>query len=183
MFFSVLPLRAVAFQAMFLLLAIAIEAHVLQRELKLVPKKAAQYAMTLNLLTVAVGWFLFFGFEPFLRPPVKAQLLNFIFFDRWSTDTVFWFILAGFIIFFTSFIIKLLGLQQLELLLTTPQDLATQQEKTLRKNRLGSRKKQQSGLPRQPRQASALLSANAFSYTAILLLLFTRMLFVNVPVL
>ena len=51
----VLPLRAIAFQILFLLMAIAIEGTVMQQQLPFMPRQAMQYATILNLITVVVG--------------------------------------------------------------------------------------------------------------------------------
>lgn len=181
MFTSVLPLRAIVFQTLFLLMAIAIEAWVLQRRLKLPPhqsqispKQAVQYATTINLLTIVVGWFLFLSLQALLTPELKYQLLNFVFFDQWSPSTAFWVVLSGFITFFASFLLKLSGLIQLERLMMTTQELEARRELEQNKYRLGVRP------PKEMRaisnHASVLLSANALSYTAILLILLLRFL-------
>ncbi len=177
---SVLPLRAIAFQILFLLVAIAVEAWVLQRQLKLPPnrskispKQAVQYATSVNLLTIAVGWFLFLSLQSLLPLELKYQLLNFIFFNRWSSDTAFWIVLSGFITFFASFLLKLGGLIQLQRMMLTNQELAARRELDKNRYRLGVRPKKDGATSNQ---ASVILSANAFSYTAISLVLVMRFL-------
>ncbi len=181
MFVSVLPLRAIAFQILFLLVAIAIEAWVLQRRLRLPPnqsrvspKQAVQYASSVNLLTIVVGWFLFLSLQALLTPELKYQLLNFVFFDQWSPNTAFWVVLSGFITFFTSFLIKLGGLVQLQQMLLTPQELEARRELDKNKHRLGVRPTK--GLRTISNQANVLLLANALSYTAISAILLLRFL-------
>ncbi len=181
MSFSIFPLRAIIFQAMFLLLAIAAESHVFQRNLRFSPRKATQYAATLNLLTTSVGWTLFFSLEPFLSPGLQEQLLNYVLFDRWTVDTLSLFVGAGFLIFFANFLIKLLGFSQLELALMTPQEWAARQEtsgRSLDRRRFSSRKAPTADMPQR---ASTILAANAFSHTAILLLLLTRIILTGNP--
>ncbi len=177
----VLPLRAIAFQILFLLLAIAIEAWVLQRQLKLPPnrsrispKQAVQYATSVNLLTIAVGWFLFLSLQALLPLELKYQLLNFIFFNQWSSSTAFWIILSGFITFFASFLLKLGGLIQLQRMMLTNQELAARRELDKNKYRLGARPKKE--FRATSNQASVILSANALSYTAIAIVLVMRFL-------
>lgn len=172
--FSVLPLRAVAFQILFLLMAIAIEAYVLRRELKLMPKQAVQYSATLNLLSTVVGWTAFFGIESILPAVVRVQLMDFMFFDHWSAEIAFPLILAAFATFFGSFSLKLLGLNWLQLALMSPNEWQTYREAQISRPKFGQRPKRD----RTPtsNQASAVLSANAFSYTSILVIIFARLI-------
>lgn len=177
----VLPLRAIAFQLLFLLMAIAIEGTVLQRQLSLVPRFAMQYAAILNLLTLVLGWFIFFAVEVLLPVPIRSQLLAFIFFNRWTEDTALWGILAGFLTFFVSFLVKTFAFNQLQ--------FATLSEKEREALRRAG------GVSRRPKfgqkqirqdttlseQANAVLIANALSYTAILLVLLVRFLTFDTP--
>ncbi|GAB4152382.1 MAG: hypothetical protein Fur0046_31960 [Cyanobacteria bacterium J069] len=184
MFASVLPLRAIAFQILFLLMAIAIESHVFAVQLALPPKQpngvspqqSVQIAATLNLLTAMAGWFVFFLIQPWLPLPLKQQLLSFIFFDQWSADAAFPAILAGFLTFFASFAVKLLGLAALEWLLLTPDEWASRRESSNPRYRLGQGLLKDKDRDKKPptNLSNTLLAANAFSYTAILAVLFAR---------
>lgn len=170
----VLPLRAIAFQLLFLLLAIAIEGTVLQRGLALIPRKAMQYAITLNLLTTVLGWLIFFTVEGLLPQPIQNELMEYIFFNRWSTQMALWGILAGFLTFFGSFLLKVFSYEQLNLLLLTQKEWDARQESQTNQRRLGPRMPQgRSGLTSQ---ANVLLTANAYSYSAMMVLLVTRYL-------
>ena len=60
---AVLPLRAIVFQCLLLLVAIALEAKVLRRQLQLGYQPSIRYAASLNLLTVVLGWMAFFSVE------------------------------------------------------------------------------------------------------------------------
>jgi hypothetical protein len=179
--FSVLPLRAIAFQCLFLLLAIAIEAAVLREVLKLPYRKSVEYAASINLLSTVVGWLIFFSFEPLFPADLKLQLINCIFFDQWSSRIAPWIILAGFATFFISFLVKLSGLDLLRLLLQDKkEEKETDQDSQAEKNRryqntVRARKNAREG----PNQANAILVANALSYTAILLVLFLRVVMPN----
>ncbi|WP_416676155.1 filament integrity protein FraC [Egbenema bharatensis] len=126
MFPTVLPLRAIAFQALFLLIAIAIEATVLRRTLAtekkefISPKQSIHYAGTINLLCTVVGWlgfFLFFTIAYTLPSAwtarVEANLVNFIFFDQWTNETATSLIVIGLIMFFASYGVKQAGLNGL----------------------------------------------------------------------
>ncbi|HIK55915.1 MAG TPA: hypothetical protein IGS37_12225 [Synechococcales cyanobacterium M55_K2018_004] len=185
MFVPVLPLRAIAFQILFLLVAIAIEAIVLRRELFLGARKAVEYAATLNLFTAAVGWLIFFSIQAVIPLDLQQVLLTFIFFGWLPPDQFLWIILAGFVVFFLSFFAKVFALTQLKNLLLTDQERIARREATLQRRRLSQPK--QRGLRRtgmkarevgeDARQASAILLANAMSYTAISILLLLRLLF------
>lgn len=184
MFASVLPLRAIAFQILFLLMAIAIESHVFAVQLTLPPKQpngispqqSVQIAATLNLLTAIAGWFVFFSIQPLLPPLLKQQLLSFIFFDQWSANAAFPAILAGFLTFFASFAVKLLGLSALEWLLLSPDEWAARQAASSPRYRLAQGLLGDRNRDKKPSTnlSNTLLAANAFSYTAILAVLFAR---------
>jgi hypothetical protein len=167
MFASVLPLRAIAFQILFLLMAIAIESHVFAVQLTLPPKQpngispqqSVQIAATLNLLTAIAGWFVFFSVQSLLPPLLKQQLLSFIFFDQWSADAAFPAILAA-----------------LEWLLLSPDEWAARREASSPRYRSVQGLLRDRDRDKKPptNLSNTLLAANAFSYTAILAVLFAR---------
>lgn len=116
---NIVPLRAIALQSLFLLMAIAIEAAVFQRQVGLEPKLSVYQAATINLFCVVLGWlalFIFLDFSDLLPAGLQVPLFSFIFFDQWSSETATLLIVACFIIFFVSLGIKLLGLIGLRLI-------------------------------------------------------------------
>ena len=56
MFETVYPLRAVAFQLLFFLIAIAIESLILRRRRNIDRQTSLEYAAFMNLLTIVLGW-------------------------------------------------------------------------------------------------------------------------------
>jgi hypothetical protein len=185
---DVLPLRAIVLQCLLLTLAIAIESRVLFQNLKtpdrqqITPRQSIQYAATMNLLSTLLGWFAifsFFGLQSTLPfswiQPVEIALLNFIFFNQLSSQSLSFLIVLAFVTFFISFAVKQLCLWGLRWVLQSeyPQAaaglepdssrdrLATTGIRDLRKN------------PRDDSQYNikTVLTANAFSYTAILAVL------------
>ncbi|HEY9663999.1 MAG TPA: filament integrity protein FraC [Allocoleopsis sp.] len=188
MFSSVVPFRAVAYQFLFLLVAIAVEATVLRRFLQLSPKQSVQYAASINLLCTIVGWvafFLLYTVNSLAVGGLDPNLLNFIFFDRWSGTVATSLIVIAFLMFFASFGIKQLGLVALKWYLypderenkqllaeePSPPD-ATPRTKAIRVLRQDDDEPR----PMQP-QIRAVLVANAWSFTAILAILMLRFLF------
>lgn len=174
----ILPLRMIAFQSLFLLITISIEAFVLHRELKLSNQKSIQYAASINLLSTVMGWIIFFIVEPFIPRELKEQLMNYIFFDQffsniWSGSLTALVIVTGFLTFFLSFIVKVQGLDLLQLLL---QDRVTVNEPELdraNKYQMARRAVKDQRIPRG--EATAILHANAASYSAIVLILLLRL--------
>lgn len=174
---DVLPLRAVLFQFLFLLVAIAIEAIVFYRLLALEHKTCVQYATTINLLSTCLGWIIFFNVQPFLPQDLQAQLVSYIFFERFFYNP--WFgsippvlVVLSFGIFMGTFLIKLKGLDLLELLLEkTPRK---DKDPELKAGRFRGRQNQAIGFQANSR-AYAVLVANACSFTAILFLLIVRL--------
>lgn len=111
MFLPVLPLRAIVFQILFLLIAIAIEALVLHRRLLIARRKSVEYAAFMNLLSAILGWIVFFFITARLPRELKAQLLNYIFYDNFLTLSRYskplpWMILMSFATFLATFVIK-----------------------------------------------------------------------------
>lgn len=179
---SYLPLRAVISQSLLLMFTIAIEAFILRQQLSLSHKKSVEYSATVNLLSTVVGWLIFLSFAPSLPDSLELQLLNFIFFDQWSTTTATWLIAAGFITFFTSFVIEFLGLEQLQLLLGERKNIETperyQRPRSYPTKRLSSSSK--TDTTSQSKQADtvyAMLVANAASYSVTVLTLLVFRLF------
>lgn len=179
---DVLPLRAVAFQSLFLLVAIAIEAYVFRHLLtsKDKPfglKTSIQYAITLNLLAAVIGWVAFFLAQPFLPPVLRIQLISFIFFDQFlqaPTDASIAssLVVICLIIFLGVYFVKLEGLNWLEWVLEKS-DLASEANTQLISARQ-RRKLQKSPEFQKNNRAYGVLIANASSFVAILALLYLR---------
>ena len=109
---SVFPFRMMLFQAMLLVVAIAVETPILQRSLQISPNLSVQYAAITNLLSTLSGWFVFFAVQPVLPPSVTRQLISFIFFDQFifgqNRDSIYlWLIVAAFFMFFGALTIKI----------------------------------------------------------------------------
>jgi hypothetical protein len=127
---DVLPLRAIVLQCLLLSVSIAIEAYVLYRMLRtadnqpISPKQSIQYAASIDLLSAVLGWFTVFSFfnigtnlpSGWTRD-VETALLNFLFFNQFSNQSLSFLIVGGFITFFASFIVKQVGLWGLRWLL------------------------------------------------------------------
>jgi hypothetical protein len=167
---DVLPLRAIAFQLLFLFMAIAIEAAVLNQRLNLGRKTSMQYAATVNLLSTVLGWMVFFAVEPWLPSNARQLLVEYVFFGvRNLPPTV---ILIGFASFVLTFALKLQGIELLEQLLeksTTP--IISPQE---RGKFQGRKRHQDLAFQNAPNRPMAVLWANAFSFVAISVILIVR---------
>ena len=175
------PLQMILFQLLFLLVAIALEARVLQRRLRITRKASIEYATSINLLTVIIGWLVFFILmtqKNILPPAIKDQIVSYIFFDRFLGPLAGnWYLIlvgTGIAIFFSAFVIKLKGLQLLEALRET----STAKKSFLQaepNNRFALPVRLEQALVRtDPHQATTILLANAYSLSAIFLLLFLR---------
>ncbi len=175
----VFPLKAVIFQILFLLVAVALEAMVLRQRLRLGYRPSIQYAAAINLLTTVVGWFAFLAIEPLMGPRLQAQVISYVLFDNLINNTLKpqmgWIILvAGLGAFFITLLLKLKGLELLMRVMNTwkmparPKDL-TRQERYHR-SRTGTTQYQEAA----SQFAIAVLQANALSFSAILLLLVMR---------
>ncbi|NET32724.1 MAG: filament integrity protein fraC [Cyanothece sp. SIO1E1] len=178
MFATVFPLRAILFQILFLLVAIAIESMVLRHNLKLSYKTSVEYAASINLLSASVGWILFLGCEPLFPEELQHQLMSYILFDRFFSNSLtqniaVGIILSGFVAFFITFWVKNISLNGLLLLLG--QNLSAASTPRPNKRSWPTRRSEQHEQPTQSR-ARAVLQANAYSFSAILILLLLRVI-------
>jgi hypothetical protein len=182
----VLPLQTYLFQAIFLLVAIALEARVLQRRLYLTRRTSVEYATSINLLTTVIGWIAFFLVQNLLPQPIKDQIISYVFFDRFLSPQPESFhlmlISTGIVMFFSAFLIKLKGLQLLEAVLENapqPQTVPESRQSGLFRNRRRRRLSQrldEAVSNSDPERATAVLLANAYSHSAIVLILVLRFL-------
>jgi hypothetical protein len=175
MTYNTFPLGTILFNSLFLLVAIAIESYVFHTRIRRLPDKktSVAYATCVNLFSNVVGWVIFFAVEPLLPVYVKTQLVSFVFFNQLNSPDAnlqSFIILVGFIMFFATFALKFTGLRLLEIALTYPQ-AEPEKLNTLTINRRSFKTKLQS------RNTSVgVLLANAFSYSAILMILVLRSL-------
>ncbi|HBB35026.1 MAG TPA: hypothetical protein DC064_25380 [Cyanobacteria bacterium UBA9273] len=179
----VLPIEMVLFQVLFLMVAIPVEARVFHRKLKLTRKTSIEYAISLNLFVTGVGWLIFFALENFLTKPLKNQMISYIFFDRpmgslqaeWNSIIIS----VGIAIFFSSFLLKWIGMELLKTLLEdSPKQLTLKPMQVKKRPGLINRKAQKSLTPKKNIPFAVLL-AHAYSNSIILLLLFVRFLQFN----
>lgn len=170
---DILPLRAIAFQLLFLFMAIAIEAAVLNERLNLGRKLSMQYSATVNLLSTVVGWMVFFGVESWLPSTARQILVEYVFFGiRSVPPTVY---LIGFAAFVLTFALKLQGIEFLELILEKNTLPAVEESNSPRKFQ-GRKKQLELSAEDQPNRPMAVLWANAFSFVAITVILIIRLM-------
>ncbi|MGB3300528.1 MAG: filament integrity protein FraC [Phormidesmis sp.] len=175
----ILPLRAIAFQVMFLMVAISIEAGVLRQRLRLGFKTSVQCVTLINLAAVVAGWIVFLVVEPLSSPEIKAQIISYVLFDRllvngWTAESGGILFMIGLGAFFATFFIKAKGLE-LILRANGAWKIPDKPERLSREQRYGH--------ARQGRNDSqqaiadfidAVIQANAASFTAIVVLLVLR---------
>ena len=178
---AVSTIQTYLFQAIFLLVAIALEARVLYKRLGISRRTSVEYATSINLLATIIGWLVFFLIQDRIPLPLKDQLISYIFFDRLlgpqPENILLVIAAAGVVIFFSAFLIKLKGLELLEAIIQErprekdpAESLPKRRHPTLA-DRLG-----EAVTHTAPNHATTILLANAYSYSAISLLLFLRFL-------
>lgn len=176
----ILPLRAIAFQSLFLLLAISIEAVVL---FKLLPdldyKTSAKYSTSINLFSTVVGWLVFFSVQVFLPETLRIQLISYFFFERffpnpWATRVTPILTVTMLGIFMGVFFLEYQWLILIERMLGKRK---IEETKDVKRRIRGSYSPLEAGLIlKQNNQTYAVLVANACSFSAVLFLLFIRWL-------
>ncbi|QSJ16501.1 filament integrity protein fraC [Nostoc sp. UHCC 0702] len=172
----ILPLGAILFNFLFLLVAIPIEAYVFNRRLSFDKKTSIFYAISVNHFSSALGWTIFFLLEPVLPILWKSELINFVFYNNFkSPNTQSLLIVTTVIIFFTTVIMKFFLLQVFVFFLKEDvfkkkEELpVTQQRYKRRRWRVPSRVRFAS-----TNLVTTTLIANALSYSAITLILLIR---------
>lgn len=172
---AVLPLRAIVFQCLLLVVAIALEAIVLRERLLLEFQPSIRYATSLNLLATVLGWIAFLGIEPALPATVRTQIISYVLFGHFYTNSLAGrdaaIVATGLVAFFLTFWIKAKALEWLTWLLAVPIVKPVEVDSNPNRIRYGrSRPSEQTASP----HLLAVLQANALSFTAILLLLLLR---------
>ncbi len=169
---SIFPLGAILFNFLFLLVAIPIEAYVFYKRIKFDRKTSIFYAISVNLFSSAIGWFLFFVLEPILPIYLKAELISFVFFNIFSsTNAQSLLIITAFIIFFTTIIMKIFLLQLFVFLLSENIGKKQEPSESIQRPqwRVGNRARFQS-----TNLVTTTLIANSLSYSAISFILLIR---------
>lgn len=186
----IIPLRAIVFQAFFLLIVIAIEASILYRRLNIGRKKSVEYAAAMNLFSASFGWIIFFIFVPRLPRELQAEIISYIFFNNFFYPTdfqpVLWLVVAAIVTFFVSLFVKIRILEILRYLLKPelvrddfkPGNPLSIAEPILSMTGIKSKTLKQKSKTQKillgRRQAIAILWGHAASNTAMLVLLFLR---------
>ncbi|MEL6777342.1 MAG: filament integrity protein FraC [Cyanobacteria bacterium J06597_16] len=175
----ILPLRAITFQVLFLMVAITIESWILRRRLGFGLHTSVKYTFIVNLAAVVAGWLAFLAVEPLAPANIKAQIISYILFDRlllrgWTTEiggTLFGIALVA---FFLTFFIKAKGIELImrsdKVWKIPEKPVKPSREDRYARARLGRTEAQQA----LATFTDSVLQANAASFTAILLLLVLR---------
>ncbi|HZG39122.1 MAG TPA: hypothetical protein VEZ50_10630 [Nodosilinea sp.] len=177
---GIMPLRAIAFQSLLLMVAIVLEAMVLRQQLRLGYRTSMQYAATVNLLATSLGWVAFLAIEAVLPLALRSQIISYVLFNRfydnsWRDALPVVVVVVAIAAFFITYWIKLQGLTWLLQLLgqlpqeTTADVIEDNRSQRYERARRAQVEGQQGG--RSSPRALAVLEANAVSFTAILLLL------------
>jgi hypothetical protein len=167
----ILPVGAIFFEILFLLTAIPVEAYVFNKWLKFDKKTSIFYAIALNVFSSVIGWIVFFSVEPILPIPIKAELINYVFFNKLQNPSMStMIILLSFTIFIATFLVKFL---LLKLLIIFMDERGKKPETELISSRqrasyINIARLQNTNL------ITATLIANSLSYSAISLIILIR---------
>ncbi|MFN6483649.1 MULTISPECIES: filament integrity protein FraC [unclassified Nostoc] len=168
----IFPIGGILFDFLFVLIAIPIEAYILHSRLKFDKKTSIFYAISINLFSSVIGWFVFFVSEPMLPIQVKSELINYMFFNNFkSPNSQTLIILTACIIFFATFIMKFFILRVL--LLSLNETFAKKEEEPQTSQRLKRRRFTSINF-QSTNLVTTILIANSLSYTAITIVLLFR---------
>jgi hypothetical protein len=178
---GLIPIKAMVFQSMLLLVAIALEAMVLRQHLRLGYQTSVQYAATINLLATSLGWIAFLSLEAVLPMALRQQVMSYVLFNRffsndWLEALPVMMVMAAIVVFFATYWVKLQSLSALVALLGKAPVL----EAPALSDRPGRSRSARRGAPSAARSRTAtytvaVLHANALSFTVIVLLLFLQL--------
>jgi hypothetical protein len=167
----ILPIGAIFFELLFLLTAIPVEAYVLNKWLKFDKRTSIFYAIALNVFSSVIGWIVFFTVEPILPIAIKAELINYVFFNKLQDSNISTMIvLLSFTIFIATFLVKFLLLKMLIIFMgegekkAETEIISSQQRATY----INISKLQNTNL------ITATLIANSLSYSAITIIIIIR---------
>lgn len=175
--FQIFPFGIILFDFLFLLVAIPVEAYILNRRLKFDKRTSSFYAISMNVFSNVIGWVIFFIIE---RTPIfdsyRIGIINYILYNRLPENFSPTIILVGFTTFFGTLIVKFGLLRLMIISLSDPGDKAAEPEPEdtillMRKSRRGKRVAWQS-----TSLLTTTLLATALSYTAITLVVLFRAL-------
>jgi len=181
----ILPLRMIAFQILFLLVALAVESSILRQRLRFGFKTSVQYTLAINLAAIVVGWTAFLVIEPLSPMEIKSQMISYILFDRlslnnWSAQIGATICAIGLASFLVTFFVKLKGL---ELIMRADGIWKLEEEdsrasKRITRDERYARARQGKSDAQQALSEfmDAVIQANAASFSAISLLLLLRFL-------
>jgi len=173
---TLFAVRVMLFQILVLLVAIALEALVLEQKLGVSKRGSVQFAAILNLFSTIAGWLIFLVVEVVVPEQWRWELINYVLFDRpfqidaqtLSTLAVCFFLVT----FVFTFFIETQALNFLLLILRTEPKIRKETSQ-VQNNRMS--RYQASWTDRY--RMNTLLMANAYSYSAILVLLLIRQVF------
>jgi len=177
----ILPLTAIVFQILFLLVAVAIEAGILRQRLRLGFQTSVQYATVANLAAIVAGWMIFLLLEPISPIEVKAQIMSYVLFNRllangWTTELGAILFAIAIVSFFGTFLIKA---KSLEYFLRVDKSWARLKKQPKQKLKRDDRYAKARGGGLDASQATVdftdtVIQANAASFSVILLLMLLR---------
>ncbi|MCJ8278725.1 MAG: filament integrity protein fraC, partial [Rivularia sp. ALOHA_DT_140] len=106
--FRVFPFGVVLFDFLFLLVAIPIEAYILNRRLKFYKRTSSFYAISMNVFSNVIGWVIFFLIEPTnFFDTYKAEFIGYLLYNHPLDSQIYGgIVLAAFVTFFGTLIVK-----------------------------------------------------------------------------
>lgn len=165
----VFPLRAIVIQALFLTVAVAIEAAVFQRQFGISKSGSVLYSFAVNLVSTVVGWTIFLSVEPFLPEDWRMAVIGFVFFNQafGNVDVSVVLSVLGFCTFLGTIFLELQAMNFFIRIWSPPAPAQQHDTTRIKFDRLSRYRSSETSRYR----SSALLKANGYSYGAILLML------------
>jgi hypothetical protein len=173
---SVFPTPIIVFQLLSLVLSVAIEAYIFSRKLLLTRRECIQYSVTINLISAIALWVLGFIIQGLLPKELKLQLISYIVLGQgYNFQSLailnLCIVLLLILIFFIVCVVEFKGLDLIEVMFSDWPDPDPDQDGPSFLQYLV-----QALTYTDPQKISAIFWANAFSNSAILLVLLLAVL-------
>lgn len=111
---SIIPLKTIFFQILFLLIQITIESTFIYKFLSTSRQKSLEYSIPLNLFANFLGWLIFFIFVPLANQTFQFQLMNFILFNKLPPHPELLILMFIIVVFALALTLKILTFMFLE---------------------------------------------------------------------
>ncbi len=108
MLVSIIPLKLLLWQILFLLIQTTVESLFFHYYFNLSRKASLEYSIPMNLFSTLMGWIIFLLFVPLADPIFQIQIMNFIIFNRLTFTAIFLITIMILSLFILGLVLKII---------------------------------------------------------------------------